>query len=60
MKSREFIRELSRHGWYVVRQTGSHVIMRHDLKTNQITIPYHGAKEIAKGMERKIRKEAGI
>lgn len=60
MKSNEFIRELSRHGWYVVRQTGSHIILRHDLKPNQLSVPYHGSKEIGKGIERKIRKEAGL
>ncbi|HTF06161.1 MAG TPA: type II toxin-antitoxin system HicA family toxin [Bacteroidia bacterium] len=60
MKSREFIRELSRHGWYVVRQTGSHIILKHDLKPNKLSVPYHGSKEIGKGLERKIRKNAGI
>jgi mRNA interferase HicA len=60
MKSREFIKELQRHGWYVVRQTGSHLIMRHDLKMDQLTVPYHGSKEMAKGLELKLRKRAGI
>ena len=60
MKSNEFLRLLKRHGWYVVRQTGSHMIMRHDLRTNEITFPYHGSREMGKGIEMKIRKQAGI
>jgi mRNA interferase HicA len=60
MKSSEFLRLLKRHGWYVIRQTGSHMIMRHDLRNEEITFPYHGSKELTKGLEMKLRKIAGI
>ena len=32
MKSSELIRLLKRDGWFVVRQTGSHMIMEHPTK----------------------------
>ena len=60
MKSNEFLRLLKSHGWYVVRQRGSHMTMRHDLKTNEIIFPYHGSREMGKGIEMKIRKQAGL
>lgn len=60
MKSREFLKLLKRNGWYVVRQTGSHMILKHDLRVDTVTFPYHGSKEMAKGLEVKLRKQTGI
>ena len=60
MKASEFLRILQRDGWYVVRQTGSHFIMRHPEKAGQIIVPYHGAKEMRKGTLLKLWKEAGL
>jgi mRNA interferase HicA len=48
-------------GWYVVRQFGtSHIIMRHDIKDGQLTVPSHGSKEVRTGTLRAILKEAQI
>ncbi len=60
MKSSELIRLLKRDGWFVVRQTGSHMIMEHPTKQGQVVCPSHGSHEIGKGLEIKIRKDAGI
>jgi len=58
MKSREFVRLLLSLGWYIVRQTGSHLILRHKDHNEQITVPMHGAKEVGKGLQRRILKQA--
>ena len=60
MKSSELVRLLKKDGWYVIRQTGSHMIMEHRSKKGQIVCPYHGSQEVGKGLEKKIRKDAGI
>jgi predicted RNA binding protein YcfA (HicA-like mRNA interferase family) len=60
LKSSELLRLLKRDGWFFVRQKGSHVIMEHPAKKGQIVCPYHGSQEIGKGLERKIKKDAGI
>jgi predicted RNA binding protein YcfA (HicA-like mRNA interferase family) len=60
VKYSEFIRTLKRNGWYEVRQSGSHVIMEHPDKENHITVPDHGSKEIGKGLQIKIMKQAGL
>ena len=60
MKSSELIRIVNRDGWYLVRQTGSHLIMQHPIKDGQIVVPNHGNQEIGKGLERKILKAAGL
>ncbi len=58
MKSSEFHRLILANGWKEVRQCGSHIIYEKNGK--QITVPYHGSKEMKKGLVLKIRKEMGL
>ena len=60
MKSSELIRILKRDGWFVVRQSGSHMMMKHLIKEGQLVVPNHGNQEMGKGLEKKILKEAGL
>ncbi|MDE3213499.1 MAG: type II toxin-antitoxin system HicA family toxin [Bacteroidota bacterium] len=60
MKSSELVRLLKKDDWYVIRQTGSHMIMEHSFKKGQIVCPSHGSHEVGKGLEKKIKKDAGI
>ena len=57
MKSSELVRLLKKDGWFVIRQTGSHMIMEHPSKKGQIVCPYHGSQEVGKGLEKKIKKD---
>jgi mRNA interferase HicA len=36
------------------------MIMEHPIKNGQIVCPYHGRNEVGKGLEKKIKKDAGI
>lgn len=60
MKSNELLKLLKQNGWYEVRQNGSHIIMKHDVNTTQITVPFHGAKEVKKGLLQAILKQTNI
>ncbi len=60
MKCSEFLRLLKRDGWYVVRQKGSHMQLRHSTKNGRLTFANHGSKELAKGTEMKFRKDAKL
>ncbi|MCD4723826.1 MAG: type II toxin-antitoxin system HicA family toxin [Bacteroidales bacterium] len=60
MKCSELLRLLKKDGWYPVSQSGSHVKMKHDRKTGTIICPNHGSQELGKGLEIKIRKDAGL
>lgn len=60
MKYSELIRILKKDGWFSVRQSGSHMIMVHPVKKGQLTVPNHGSKEIGRGLELKIKKDAGL
>ena len=60
MKYSELFRMLTNDGWIKIRQTGSHVIMKHDVKTNQLTVPNHNSKEVKKGLLAALLKQAEI
>ena len=60
MKSSQLVRILISHGWYVQRQSGSHLIMKHPVKKGKLVLPFHGSMEVAKGLVKKILKDAGI
>lgn len=60
MKYNELFKLLKKDGWFIVRQRGSHVIMKHAIKSEQLTVPYHAGKEVKKGLLRGILKQANI
>ncbi|MCX6245994.1 MAG: type II toxin-antitoxin system HicA family toxin [Bacteroidetes bacterium] len=51
---------LKKDGWFVFRQSGSHLIMKHPEKEGSIVVPDHGASEIGPGLKNKILKDAGL
>lgn len=60
LKYSELLRLLKQDGWFVIRQTGSHHIMKHEIKIGTLSIPFHASKEIGKGLLRAILKKAQI
>lgn len=58
MKSSEFHKLILMNGWMEVRQAGSHKIYEKDGK--RVTVPYHGSKEMKKGLVLKLKKEMGL
>lgn len=60
MKCSELYRLLIKDGWYPISQKGSHVKLKHDTKPDLIIFPNHGSQELGKGLESKIRKDAGL
>lgn len=60
MKYSKLFSILQKDGWYKVRQSGSHVILRHDTKKGSLTVPNHTSKEVPKGTLSAILKQADI
>ena len=60
MKSSELFKMLMKDGWFEVRQTGSHKIMRHPVKQGQLIVPFHGSTEVKKGLLSALLKQADI
>ncbi len=59
MKYSEFFKIAKKNGWELLRQgKGSHQIWLKD--GNKVIIPAHGAKEMPKGLEKRLRKEMGL
>lgn len=52
MSGKEMVRLYIKHGWAVIRQKGSHVIVSKD--TERETIPMH--RELKKGLEKSLLK----
>jgi len=60
VKCSQFIRLLKKDGWYTISQKGSHMKMIHPSKPGKLIVPNHGSQELAKGLEMKLRKDAGL
>ena len=58
MTGKEIIKILERHGWKVLRISGSHYRMgKGSLRT---TVPVHGKKNIGKGLLAAIQKQTEV
>ena len=55
MKSSALHRLIKNNGWHHIRTSGSHYIYEKEGKT--YPAPFHGTKEVGKGLEMKIKKE---
>ncbi len=59
LTSKEMIRKLKKHGFEIVFQNGSHVKLVNPDTNITLIVPYHN-KELKKGLERAILKQAGL
>ena len=59
MKYSELHRLIKKHGWKYVRSSGSHYFY---IKSGVLSppVPFHGSKEIGKGLVLKIKKEMNL
>lgn len=55
MKSSEVHRKVRKNGWVYIRSDGSHYIYEKDGVS--YSVPFHGSKEIGKGLVNKIFKD---
>jgi predicted RNA binding protein YcfA (HicA-like mRNA interferase family) len=43
-----------------VKRNASHIHFRHKIKSGLVIVPFHSGKDLAKGTEQAILKEAGL
>ncbi|MDG1260313.1 MAG: type II toxin-antitoxin system HicA family toxin [Flavobacteriales bacterium] len=60
MKCSEALRLLRKDGWEIVSQKGSHLKLKHPSKDGVLIFPNHGSRELGKGLQRKLFKQAGL
>lgn len=59
MTPKEMVSLLEKNGFVKVRQKGSHAMYKNVNTNKQVTVPMH-AKDLPKGLENAIKKQAGI
>lgn len=60
MTAKQAEKLIKKEGWFFVRQTGSHVIYKHDQLIGIVVIPFHGSRDLPKGTLNSILKKAGV
>ena len=59
--ARQLLRALKKLGWYEQRQTGSHLVLRHDgLPSARVVIPMHAREIILPKTLASILEQAGV
>jgi predicted RNA binding protein YcfA (HicA-like mRNA interferase family) len=59
MKPREMLRLLKINGFQIVSQNGSHIKLFNKKTNKTVIVPFH-SKELKKGLEQEILKQAGL
>jgi predicted RNA binding protein YcfA (HicA-like mRNA interferase family) len=57
---RELVRALSKLGWVVVAQRGSHAQLKHPVRGGRVTVPLHAGETMGPGLLRPILNQAGL
>lgn len=61
MNAKDFIKLVEKRGWLFERDgKGSHKIYKHPDFDHILSVPYHGTKDIPKGLLEKLKKQAGL
>ncbi len=60
MKVRDVLERLREDGWQVVRQTGSHRVLKHPSKSGIVVVAGQPGKEIAAGTLRSVQRQAQL
>ena len=50
---------LRRHGFEPVRQSGSHLVLRH-ADGRRVTVPVHSGRDLGRGLVQRIMRDAGL
>jgi predicted RNA binding protein YcfA (HicA-like mRNA interferase family) len=58
--ARELLGFLKSQGFVEDRQSGSHLTLRHPIRSAIVTVPVHGAVDIGRGLAVKILRDAGF
>jgi predicted RNA binding protein YcfA (HicA-like mRNA interferase family) len=60
MKIRDVLKRLNEDGWQVVRQEGSHRILKHPTKRGIVVVAGHPSKDMKMGTLQSVWKQAGL
>ena len=60
LRAAEITRRLLTAGFKIVKQRGSHVKLWHPITKHRTSVPFHGGKDIGRGLLASIIKQAGL
>ena len=61
MRAKDFEKLIKANGWEFEREgKGSHKIYKNPKFKEPLSVPFHGKKDIAKGLLEKLKKQAGL
>jgi predicted RNA binding protein YcfA (HicA-like mRNA interferase family) len=60
LSGREFARLVERHGWRLLRVSGSHHVYGKEGSVVRLSIPIHGKTQLKAGLLRHLAKLAGV
>jgi predicted RNA binding protein YcfA (HicA-like mRNA interferase family) len=60
LTGRAFGRLLERHGWSLLRVSGSHHVCGKSGRIERLSVPIHGNKELKRGLQSHLAKLAGL
>lgn len=60
LKVRDAVKLLRKHGWFLVRQRGSHKQYKHSSRPGTVTIAGKPSDTLAPGTANSIRKQSGL
>ena len=60
LTAREMASLLTARGWSLVRQSGSHMVFRLTETGQTVVVPYHAARTLSTGTQRRIMRAAKI
>ncbi len=58
MNAKEILKILKKHGFYEIRQSGSHIRLSNGIKNT--TVAYHGKKDVPIKTVKSIEKQTGV
>lgn len=59
LRAEQLLEILRRHGFQPIRQSGSHIILKH-ADGRRVTVPMHKGRDLGKGLLRKIMRDAHL
>lgn len=60
IKPRELVRALQKGGFQIYETTGSHVHLKHPVRSGRVTVPYHERFDLPKHIVKSIIRQAGL
>jgi predicted RNA binding protein YcfA (HicA-like mRNA interferase family) len=60
IKVRDMLKRLAEDGWFVVRQTGSHRQLKHQVKSGTVTVSGHPSDTMRPGTYKHVLAQAAL